>query len=61
MPLTPMPFVTWPLAAHMFLDAVPGAYESVRQLLGHADLNTTVIGGIIFLCLNGVKRRAYGG
>jgi integrase len=30
------------LAARMFLDAVPGAYESVRQLLGHANLNTTI-------------------
>lgn len=30
------------LAARMFLDALPGAYESVRQLLGHADVNTTI-------------------
>ena len=29
------------LAARTFLDEIPGAYESVRQLLGHADLKTT--------------------
>jgi integrase len=30
------------LAARIFLDARPGAYESVKQLLGHADVNTTI-------------------
>ncbi len=30
------------LAAHRFLDAFPGHYEEVRQLLGHASLATTV-------------------
>ena len=30
------------LAAKVILDADPGAYESVRQLLGHRNLATTV-------------------
>ena len=30
------------LAAKVILDADPGAYESVRQLLGHRNLTTTV-------------------
>jgi integrase len=30
------------LAAKVLLDANPGAYEVVRQLLGHANLKTTV-------------------
>jgi integrase len=29
------------LAAKIILDANPGAYELVRQLLGHKDLKTT--------------------
>jgi hypothetical protein len=29
------------LAAKIFLDANPGAYEVVRQFLGHRELKTT--------------------
>ena len=31
-----------PLAAKLVLDAEPGAYELVRQLLGHAHLSYTL-------------------
>jgi len=30
------------LSAKVLLDAEPGGFETVRQLLGHANLNTTV-------------------
>ena len=30
------------LAAKIMLDADPGAYETLRQLLGHKNLKTTV-------------------
>jgi integrase len=30
------------LSAKILLDAEPGSFETVRQLLGHASLNTTV-------------------